>query len=220
MGRQVCFFATSKDVDLLIEKIHKLDAEIINDFGSVQSLSEIYSTINNNNTNTSRHKFFVAKREFLLCDYERGAEKLLDQRKSEIIELSLCAPSPCEIVDTSLVDSKYTKNGFLIIDNADEYSKKMEELMKSPTYRPNPNYVKNGYDYGRLWYSSSFIDKEGINIKKAKNLDTLYNALQHFIKTKFRLTKDGFAYIGPDAHKQYIKGIFIPCSGSYRIQVD
>lgn len=221
MGKQVCFYASSKDIEMLIDYIHSLCAVIMDSSGNILSADDLRSItdVDYCEEHFCGNKFFLT-RSNVLHFYQQDGKSFIDQMQSEIIELSLCRPSPQKIVDTTVVDNNYLKDGFVVITDSEAYHRQIRELMENPTYIPNPHYIENGFDNGRIWYSPDYIDENGVRIKKSKDLHSLYASLSRFIKGNFRITKDKFAYIGQDAYKKYAQGDFIPCSGRYRIIVD
>lgn len=222
MGKQICFFASSKDIKLLIDQVQSLCAIIVDCSGNMLNSDELWAITDANyrKEHLDGTKFFISRPYLSLCYYQLHGKSYIDQLQSEVIELSFCRPSPVKIIDTSSVDNHFIKNGYVVIDDSEKYHGMMNELMKHPVYVLNPNYIENGFEYGRLWYSPDCMSGNGIRTKKSKELHELYNALRRFIQHNYKLTKDKFAYIGPDAYEKYKQGNFVPCSGSQRIVVD
>ena len=222
MGKQICFYATQKDADVLIEQIYLQDGVIVDLTGKPLNKEELQSITDNAycQKHFESNKFFVTKPEFSLCYHSNTAKKSIDEMKAEVIEFSLCAPSPAKTIDTSSVDNNFRKDGFVVIDNSEEYHRQLNELMKSPVYIDNPNYIENGFEHGRFWYSYEFFNDKGKKASKSKELDRLFNSLSKFIKSNFRQSKDKFAYIGADAYEKYREGVFIPCSGRNKIVIE
>ncbi len=100
-----------------------------------------------------------------------------------------------------------------MVDDSEKYNQLLNKVMLNPVYIENPCYVENGFEHGRFWYTAEFLGTDGEKNKKAEALDKLFNSLKKYIKTNFILSKDKFAYIGPDAYKKYLLGTFVPCSG-------
>jgi hypothetical protein len=221
MGKQICFFVTQKDVNALVEQIHSYKAFVVNAEGQRLNDEDLLSIADYDycQKHFGSNKFFIVKPEFALCFYFNINKNTIDEMKAEVISFSLCSPQPERIVDTSPVDNNFRKNGFIVIDDSDEYQRQLEELMKNPTYIDNSNYVKDGFEHGRFWYSPQYYDVNGNNINKSKELDTLFNGLSKFVKKNFRQSKDEFAYIGPDTYEKYQEGVFIPCSGRNKIVI-
>ena len=222
MGRQICFYATQKDVDLLIREMQRNGGIVIGYDGeelSKEHLSCIadYGFCENH---FGGNRFLVTKNSFPLSHSVLEGEGEINPVESTVIEFALCTPHPPKTIDLSLVENNFRRDGFIVIDDSDEYHRQMSELMKNPTYIDNPNYIQNGFEHGRLWYSPKFFDSDGKNCSKSKELDGLYNGMRRFIKRNFKQTKDKFAYIGPDAYAKYKEGAFIPCSGRNRIDVE
>ena len=222
MGRQISFYATQKDADDLIEQIYLQGGIVLESTGTPLGKDELLSITDYDycQKHFDSNKFFVAKPDFSLCYHVNTAKKSIDEIKAEVIEFSLCNPSPTKVIDISSVDNNFRKEGFVIIDDSDEYHRQMDELIRNPTYIDNPNYVEHGFEHGRFWYSQEFFDDEGKKVSKSKELSKLFNNLSKFIKENFKQTKDKFAYIGSDAYDKYNDGIFIPCSGRNKIAVE
>jgi len=222
MGRQICFYVTQKDADTLIEQIYLQGAMVVDFAGRPLQKEELQSITDNDycQKHFESNKFFVMKPSLSLYYHSNAVKESIDEMKAEVIEFSLCRLSPAKIIDTSSVDNNFRKNGFVVINDSDEYNKQMNELMKNPVYIDNPNYVEHGFEHGRFWYTSEFFDDEGRKIKKSKEIDTLFNSLSKFIKNNFMLSKDRFAYIGAGAYEKYQEGVFIPCSGRNKIVVE
>lgn len=214
MGKQICFYGTQKDVNDIIEKIQLKYGVVIDGTGTVLSKTELNSIADwyYSKSHFGGNKFYITKQEFLPYYRTKTTEKSINELTFEVIEFSLCTPSPAKVIDTSSVDVRFSKDGFVTIDNPDEYHRLMNELMENPIYVCNPNYVENGFEHGRLWYSASCFD--------SKEVCELYNSLSRYIRKHFRQTKDKFAYIGIDAYERYRQGYFIPCSGRNRIVVE
>ena len=222
MGKQVCFYVTQKDAGTLIEQIY-LQGGIVVDLGGKPLNEEELQSIAGNSycqKHLESNKFFVTKPELSLCYHSNTAKKSIDVMKAEVIEFSLCTPSSATTIDTSSVDNNFRKDGFVVIDNSEEYHRQMNELMESPAYIDNPNYVEHGFEHGRFWYSYEFFNDEKEKVSKSKELDRLFNSLSKFVKSNFKLSKDKFAYIGADAYEKYLKGVFIPCSGRNKIAIE
>lgn len=222
MSRQVCFYASQKDIDVLVDHIHNLCAIIVDTSGNILSSGALSSIadIDYCQEHFDGNKFFVTRSNLVLRYYYREGMRFIDQMQSEIIELSLCRPSPIETIDTSSVDSIYLKDGFVVINDSEAYYRQISELMKNPTYVSNPYYIENGFDCGRIWYSPDYVDENGVRTKKAKDLHDLYGSLSRFLKKNFRITKDKSAYVGKDAYEKYLQGTFVPCAGRHKIIVD
>ena len=218
MGRQICFYASPDDLyDLL--NIICTNNSIFDSSGTKLEFEEVFSRVNRDFSGQSytASSLFIGQEEFRLSYYDG---QTLDQTKSEIIQFNACSKNPSDIIDLSPVTSKFLKNGFIVIDDSDEYYRQMDELMKNPTFISNPNYIENGYGHGRFWYSPIYYDEIGQKQVKNRELDRLFNRICGYIRKNFKLTADKFAYIGPDAYNEYIQGSFIPCSGRNRIIVE
>ena len=215
MGNQICFYVTQKDADTLIEQIYHQGGGVVDLTGKPLNKEELRSI-----TDFESKKFFVTKPEFTLCYHSNTTKKSIDEMKAEVIEFSLCAPSSAKTIDTSSVDNNFKKDGFVVIDNSEEYHRQMNELMKSPAYIDNPNYVEHGFEHGRFWYSYEFFNDERKKVSKSKELDRLFNSLSKFVKSNFKLSKDKFAYIGAGAYEKYLEGVFVPCSGRNKIAIE
>lgn len=222
MGKQICFYITQKDVNTLIEQIYLQDGFVLDSTGTALSKDELFSIADCDycKKHFNSNKFFIAKQNFSLCYHANTAKRSIDEKKAEVVEFSLCTPSPAKVIDTSSVDNNFRKEGFVIIDNPDEYYKQMNEFMKNPIYIDNPSFVEHGFEHGRFWYSPEFFDDNGIEISKSKELSKLFNSLSKFIREHFKQTRDKFAYIGMDAYEKYRDGDFIPCSGRNKIAVE
>ena len=222
MGKQVCFYASQKDVEALIDQIQRSCAIVVDASGSVLGSEALLSIADFDycKEHFGGNKFFVTKPDLSLLYYRHEGHIFIDQMQSEVIELSLCSPSPLKVVDTSSIDNNYLKNGFVVVSDSDAYSRQMSELMKNPVYVLNPNYVENGFDYGRIWYSPDYVDVNGSRAKKSDDLHKLYKSLSKFVKSNFKMTRDKSAYIGQDAYEKHLQGVYVPCSGRYKVIVD
>lgn len=222
MGKQICYFAKQKDINELIVYIYMLKGKIIGSESKELSEEELQLLYDYDfcQERFGKNKFWITKPGFKLVLKKYGGVEAIDELSSEVIEFSLCTPQLEKEIDTSPVDNNFRKGGYLIIDDSDEYQRQIQELMKNPTYIDNPNYIKNGYEHGRLWYAPEYYDDSGEKIHKSKELDTLYNALNRYIRKNYRISKTKFGYIGPDAYQRYLEGKFIPCSGRNKIEFD
>ena len=221
MGKQICFYGTQIDVNNIIDIIHQKNGVVIDGTGTVLSKTELNSIADwyYSESHFGGNKFYITKQEFLPYHHTKTTKKSIKEFPFEVIEFSLCTPSPAKVLDTSYVDARFTKEGFVVIDDSDEYHRLMNELMENPIYVCNPNYVENGFEHGRLWYSASCFDSNE-SIKNHKEVCGLYNSLSRYIRDHFKQTKDKFAYIGMDAYELYHQGRFIPCSGRNSIIVE
>lgn len=222
MGKQICFYITPKDVNSLIEQIYLQNGFVLDSTGAALSKDELVSIAHYDycEKHFDSNKFFVAKSDFSLYYHCNTVKRRIDEQRSEVIEFSLCTPSPAKVIDTSSVENNFRKDGFIIIDNQNEYYRQMNELMKNPIYTDNPNFVEHGFEHGRFWYSPEYFDDNGKKVSKSKELSKLFNSLSKFIREHFKQTKDKFAYIGTDAYEKYRDGDFIPCSGRNKIVVE
>lgn len=219
MGRQVCFYITQFDVDDLIKVIYNKNGIIIDSTGKKLNENELKLMTDSNyyQKHFNSNKFFITKQElFLKYNFENN-QKHINEIVSEVIEFSLCTPIPKKIVDTSIVYNDFKRYGFTVINDADKFHEQMKELMNNPTFIDNPNYCQNGFENGRLWYSQEYYNDEWQKVNKSKELTELFNSLKNYITKKYKLSKDKFAYIGPNAYDEYICGQFIPCCGKNKI---
>lgn len=205
MSKQISFFISNKDTDELIHLIRSLGGITVNAEGY-----EITKIIDN--------KCFIKMHNSKLVYDSLGKERTLNQNVSEIIEFSVCSPQPSRIIDTSEVDNHFKRGGFFIIDDSEEFHRQMNEIMKNPTYIDNPNYIINGFEHGRIWYSHEYYDNNGKKNVKSEQLNSLFSYLQRYIKQNYKIAKNKFGYIGPDAYQKYRKGLFVPCSGRIIIE--
>lgn len=219
MNKQVCFFITQKDVDFLISYIYSLDAFLIDYAGELltKQATAFIADYSYCQTHFGYNNFLITKPNFSLSYRTASGKPEVDQYVSEVIEFSLCTPIPKKIIDTSSVDEKFRKGGVIVIDDSEKYHCLMRELMLDPPYVENPNYIENGFEHARFWYSPTFFTSDNNVVRKSKKSDALFNNLKTVIKENFKLSKDKFAYIGPDAYEKYLLGTFIPCSGRNRL---
>ena len=222
MGRQIRFFATPHDINILLKKIYSDNIIVIGDFGQEIKQEQFFILVNSDFSGNSfgMSQAYIAKKEFDLFYNSYDNIEKINQISSEAIEFHTCPPSPAKTIDTSPVDNNFKKGGFIVVDDSDEFDRQMKELMKNPTYIDNPSYVENGFEHGRFWYAPEYYDDYGNKVRKSKELDILFNNLSKFIKKNYRLTKDKFAYIGPDAYEKYLEGSFVPCCGRNKIVVE
>lgn len=221
MGKQICFYASQKDVDALTEQIHRQGGLVVDTVGKPLSKDELQliSDYNYCKEYFGSNKFFVVKSNPSLHFDSDTVKRSIDEMKAKVIEFSLCTPSPTRVIDTSSVDDYFRKGGFVVITNSEEYNRQMDALMQNPVFVDNPNHVEHGFEHGRFWYSPDIYDDKG-KVSKSKELDKLFSSLSRFIKNNFRRSKGRFAYIGPYAYEEYLQGLFVPCSGRNKILVE
>lgn len=209
MGRQICFFATQKDVDFLVREVEKKEGFILDFSGNALSQSELASIADEEycQQRWGSNQFCVATKNSSIT-YKNSK---IDVLSSDIITFSLCKSSPKQIIDTSCVDQQYQRRDCVIITAPQEYRNQIKELIKCPVYITNPNYVKNGYQHARFWCSTSK------DLFGTKEFEQLFLHLKKVIQKTFRLSKDKQFYLGEDADKQFQKGLFIPCCGKNHI---
>jgi len=222
MGRQICYFITQDDINKLVEAIYLNNGIILNYNGKELTKEELTFLADYEiyKRNFGLHNICITRKDFKIIYNFKKFKKWIDMFKSEVITFSLCTQRPEKIIDTSLVSNNFTRNGFLMINDRKEYDRQIAELMKNPTYIDNPTYLQNGYEHGRLWYEHSYYDKNGVVIRKPKELDDFYNKLKKYITKNYKLTADKFGYIGPVAYEKYKEGVFIPASGRNAINVE
>lgn len=219
MSKQICFFTTQKDIDLLISLIYSLGAIIIDYTGKTltkQVLSNI-ADYDHQQKNLHYNNVLITKPNFTLAYKMSSKGMVVDKCVSEVIEFSFCSPVPRTIIDTSSVDEEFRKEGIIVIDDTERYHRLMKALMDNPPYIENPIYIENGFECGRFWYAASFYDTDGNLNPKSKEVDTLFRGLKNHIRKNFLLSKDKSYYIAPDAYEKYLLGFYVPCSGKYRI---
>lgn len=137
--------------------------------------------------------------------------------ESEVIQFSVCKPSWETIVDTSELDEAFPNH---VIDDK-KYWEIEKKLNDNPKYIKNPNYIKNGYEHGRIWYEPVIYTYEnGIMLKyeKVKELTSLYLAFCRYIRKYGVISENKQYYILPNAYKEYLDGVFIPCNGAVHIR--
>ena len=219
MGRQICYFASPVDLDQFFSS--KLCDGIIflDQFGNKLELKHLIHAISSdfNATSFGASQCYITKENFNIY-YFSNENRSIDFQKSEVIQFSACRQFPQEIIDMSLITKKFSKEGFVVIDDSEEYYRQLAKLLENPIYIKNPNYIANGFEPGRLWYASDYYDNEGEKTKKTNELKSLYLSMEKYIKKQFRASKDGFGYIGPSAYQMYLEGAFVPCSGEIQIE--
>ena len=220
MGSQICFFITPNDFAYLLDKTLSYDIIILDKYGEEITPGELYSKIEYGYERKICHSdnYYFTKNGFNISYFSDSG--LLDFQKSEVIQFSFCKNSPPKILDKSTIDQRFLKNGFIVIDDSAEYSKLLDDIIKNPVYKDNPNYIENGYEHGRLWFANSYYDEYGIKITKSDELKKFYSSMQRFIKKNWKLSNDKFGYIGIEAYRLYLQNQFIPCSGKSRIKFD
>lgn len=218
MAKQICFFATQKDVELLLHNIYALGAIVI-DYKGTPLTNNTLPTVSFDNLQAGRehNNYLITKPGLSLVFRTSSQTSEIDQVASEVIEFNVCRPIPKKIIDTSSVDKEFQRGGIVVIDDTERYNQLMKKLMLNPPYIENPNYVEYGFDHGRFWYASECLSIDGEKQNKSEELGVLFSNLRKYIKTNFILSKDKFAYIGPNAYKMYRSGTFVPCSGKNRI---
>ena len=219
MGKQICFFATAVDFHQLLDLIYNRGSYIIDQSGNKVSFEDAISNISEAyKTGRVLSHYYIVKDSWKIVYWDSGH---VNQLVSEAIELSICHRISEKTVDLWPVEKYFQKGGYTVISNSEESDKfheMYEEYMENPIYIPNPMYIENGYEHGRLWYPTSFYDKSGKTVLQSKEVTKEYNALARAIKKISILSDDKFAYILPDALEGFKNNTFIPRSGKYTIK--
>lgn len=224
MGKQVGIFASISDMENLLLHIEMLGVVLLDKHGKEIGRKETIDGFDawmRGDYISGFSKVYLTKSHLLRIFSEtKNGEMQFDEFRSDVIELSACTPSEKQIVDTSDIDEKFRVGGCIIIspERAEEYWELMAERTKKPRYIPNPNYVKNGYEYGRVYYQTSYFDDtHDCMMSKSPELDSLYNSIKRYIYRMYKKGKDKFFCIAPNAYEKYLRGEFVPCSGNNRI---
>lgn len=218
MGRQVCFFITPHDLRCFLDTVLSDDIIILDDCGKKITSDVLCADAEDvfNKKQGGAKNFYFTKNGFNIA--YNPISKKLDSICSEVIEFNYGGNSPKMRLDTSSVDKRFSKNGFIVIDDTDAYYKMLEDIYANPVYIDNPNYVENGYEHGRLWFDNTYYDENGIKTAKREELTKLYNQMKRFATKNWKLSNDKFGYIGTDAYELYLKNRFRPCSGKFLIK--
>lgn len=218
MGRQIPLFATDSDFHMLLDLVYKRGLHVIDYSGKKLSLNEIKYVISDayKTGKCDPHAYII--REGWKIVFSDGYVNQLD---SEAIELSICRRIHEKMIDLSPVDKHFQKGGFTVIsspEESDKYQKMLDEYLKDPILIPNPHYVENGYEHGRLWYPTCFFGENGKTSSPTRELGKEYNILVRAIK-KISIRSDEKLpfYMLPDATEKFRRNAFIPRSGSYTI---
>ena len=218
MGRQIPFFATASDFHRILDLVYKRGLYVIDFSGKKLSLKEIKESISEAYKTCKHHShFFIVKDGWKIT----FSDSFVSQLDSEAIELSICHRIPEKTVDLRPVEKHFKKGGFTVIsspEESDRYHKMLEEYLKDPIYIPNPCYVENGFEHGRIWYPTCFFGTDGKTVLPTRELGKEYNALVRSIK-KISIRSDDKLpfYMLPDATENFRRKTFVPRSGSYTI---
>lgn len=222
MAKQICFFATPNDLQQLFGEILLKNYIFIDQYGHKQTMENLMLFANDDFCAKTYAKcnFYLSTKNSAICYLTNNDYRCIDYIKSDVIQIAACSQLPKQIVDTSIIDNRFKKNGFIIIDDQTEYYRQLSEYMENPIYIDNPNYIENGFECGRIAFANNYYDDYGNKVNKSKEISSLYSFLQKHIKNHYKLSKDKFGYIGADAYREYLEGNFIPCSGKIRICFD
>jgi len=80
--------------------------------------------------------------------------------------------------------------------------------------------TNNSYQYGRIWYESSYYDSKGILRKKSEEIEQIYSFLARSIRKKSKKANNDSFYIMPDAYKLYKENKYFPCCQNFDIDFD
>ena len=89
MSKQICFFATQRDIALLTGYIFTLEARIIDYVGNDLTKEVLYASFDNAFQEKS---FLITKSNFLLSYRTTDGKREIDPYTSEVIEMSTCRP--------------------------------------------------------------------------------------------------------------------------------
>lgn len=222
MGRQICFFATPVDLEQLFQKIFENDMIVLSQSGKKLDIEDISQLIYSDFEGRSfgKSQFYITRENFNLVYLFCDGVKTINQLHSEVIQFYACRQLPEKILDTSSVDNGFRKGEFIVVHDTTEYQRQIEALRKRPIYMHNPNYIRNGFEHGRFWYTPDYYDETGKKIHKSKQLEDLYKFIGRYVRQTYKLAKDKFGYIAPYAYKNYLDGSFVPCSGKTKIEFE
>lgn len=220
MGRQICFFATHLDLKELFTIIIAKNIFLLDNTGKKIDYDDFFRCIDNyfKNENSSSEIWYLASDDSKIKYLENNGYFCVDQIKSDVVEFYHSTRISKKILDTSSVDNLFLKQGFIVIDDVDKYNDMMKELKKKPVYIDNPNYVENGFQYGRFWYNDSYFDENGTKHIKSSSVTAIFNSLKKYMSNNYSLSETKFAYIGPDAYMNFKMNKFIPCCGKNVIE--
>ena len=215
MGRQINFYATELDLMPLFEKIIKKGIFVMNKHGEILDIEMIKQIIEENlRKDTPEYMLYLtfpqSKIHFVKsksCD-----KKFIKFLESEVIEFSFCKCSRKEIKDCTRSKQYIEEHKDNFDPNSDEYITIINGLPDIP----NPNYIENGIEEGRFYYTKHYYIGD-LCLRKAEQLDKIYSCIARYIRTNF-MKGEYLSYIGKDAYKLYLDGLFIPCSGKHRIE--
>lgn len=219
MGRQICYYATPVDLERFFASKPCGDIVFLDQLGNKLEVEHLIHAISCdfNATSFGASQCYITKENLNIYHFP-NENNSVDFQKSEVIQFSACKPSPQKIIDMSPITRKFSTEGFVVINDSEEYYRQLAKLLENPIYIENPHYIKNGFEHGRLWYAPDYYDDEGKKVNKTHELKSLYLSLEKYIKKQFRAAKDGFGYIGPSAYQMYLEGTFVPCSGKFKIK--
>lgn len=220
MGQQVCFFITPKDLRCFLDSVLSDDIIILDEYGKQITSYDLCAKAEDvfNKKQGALGHYYFTKKEFNI--FYSPSSNTIDSLYSEAIEFSYCRHFPKTELDMSSIDKRFSKNGFVVIDDTEIFRKMLDDLYANPVYIDNPNYIENGYEHGRLWFDSAYYDENGIKTIKRTELKKLYNHMKRFITKNWKLANNKFGYIGMEAYDLYKKNIIRPCSGKNLIKFD
>lgn len=218
MGKQIVFFATPADLKQLFQIISLKEGIVLDQFGTMIDIESVLNMcIDCFDGKTFSCDLYLTLEGLKISFFSEKKERLINPLESEVIQFRPCMRQPKAIHDTSSVDDQFKIGDYIVIHDTEKYSQLMDEFMEHPRYRENPNYVENGFEHARFWFEPEYFDESGEKVKKSKKLCSLFGALQNRIKTSYKLSNNGFGYIGKNAYASYLLENFVPCSGNTRI---
>jgi hypothetical protein len=110
--------------------------------------------------------------------------------------------------------SNISRDGRRIIDNG--FSAELIEL--STNRKVDSKIKENCFEFGRIYYSTAYYDKNDNLVHKPKYLDDMYSVIKKWFKKNCRMSNhDKYYHIGADAYAKYLSGQYIPCNGIFEI---
>ena len=159
-------------------------------------------------------RFFISNDELIqLCEIAISKGGFLVNSRNESLSL-IATPQFFIVVENSKLF--YWENGKTIPYRVGQVIDRISSdvlVLSSCRKVEYPNTDPNGYEHGRVWYETSFFDDDGNLIKKNKELDSIFNELNRYIRKNYIISTDKQWYMGPNTYEKYLEGKYIPYSG-------
>ena len=219
MGREIFYFATPIDLEQFYIEMLSNNIFAVDHFGNRLEIEYFnYLVKSEFEGNHVEPIFCYLTKKDLDIFYFPDDDKHIAPGISDVVDFQVCKPLPKKIVSMPWLTEKFEKGSCGTIEDTEEYYRQIDEALTHPKFIENPYYIENGFDPGRLWFAPDYYNSKWKQVHKTKGLKRLYLPIERYIIKNFRLAKDNFGYIGPNAYQMYLNGDFVPCSGKCRIE--